>query len=69
MRRENRKLWRKLFETALFLIAASYFMHLFTVALSEGLPADVEYRLSCLVWQIVSFTALIALYISNIKYK
>ncbi|MBW2672773.1 MAG: hypothetical protein JRD89_05045 [Deltaproteobacteria bacterium] len=63
MRRENRKLWRKLFETAMFIIAASYFIHLFSVAAAEGLPADVEYRFDCLCWQIISFSALIMLYL------
>jgi len=69
MRRENRKLWRKLFETTLFVTVASYFLRLFTVAIQLGLPTDVEYRWDCLYWQIISFSALTGLYLSNIKYK
>jgi len=58
---------RKLTQTAFFIIAASYFIHLFSVAVAEGLPADVEYRFDCLYWQIISFSALIMLYLSKLR--
>jgi len=54
-------------QTVLFLLAVSYLAHLFSVAVRLGIPCDVEYRWDCLVWQIVSLSALILMFSLNIK--